>query len=82
MGSGRAWAAGHTRPFRKNKRFPCSFVLGCLAEWCLNSEGGQNFSFPRAIDWPRGRVCVCVCVCVCARARAHARVCAPSLGQS
>ena len=74
MGSGRAWAAGHTRPFRKNKRFPCSFVLGCLAEWCLNSEGGQNFSFPRAIDWPRGRVCVCVCV--------RARVCAPSLGQS
>ena len=42
MGSGRAWAAGHTRPLRKNKRFPCSFVLGCL-----NSERGQNFSFPR-----------------------------------
>ena len=64
MGSGRAWAAGHTGPLKKNKRFPCSFVLGCLAEWCLNSERGQNFSSPRAIDWPRGVVCVCVCVYV------------------
>ena len=32
MGSG-GRGAGPTRPFRKSKRFLCSFVLGCLAEW-------------------------------------------------